>query len=340
LEGVRKSIADVLNNGQSPKYRGEDLRDGIVGVLHARVLQPQFQGQTKERLENTDIEQSIYKTVLRYLQKYVIENTNVSKSILDHAKKLRDAKQAFRAAQKAIKGTKVKKGARGLLPGKLTEAPDCTPQERELFLVEGDGAGGTVIKARVTKKGNRHYQEVFPLRGKLLNTARKGGIEDLVNNKEIQNLFKAIGTGVGDRFDLAKCRYNEVFFLMDADPDGKHIISLLLALFAKHLPELIQEDILRIVDNPLFMGVSAKQRCYGATITEVRQQFGQGEKIQIRRFKGLGESNPEDLRIYAMDPKTRKVIRVLWGGDQDAELVLEYMGRDTTARKEILGVIE
>ncbi len=341
VQGAKRAIADALND-LGDRYRGEDLRDGLMGVIHARVLEPQFKGQTKVKLENAEVETAVYDAVHRHLQRHLAENSVVAKKLRDRAQRLQKARDKFRAEQKAIKGTRVKKGARGLLPGKLVEAPDCTPAERELFIVEGISAEGTVTAARVQlkrKKGRAvHYQEVYPLRGKLANAARATDLAAIAKNQVVKDLFTAIGTGVGDAFDLRRSRCAAVYLLMDADPDGKHIAALLLSLFVRYLPDLIKADMLRVVQNPLFMGVTAKKRVYGNTVEEVKQQFSGKDKPIIRRFKGLGESNPTELQEYALDPSTRSVLRVVWDEENDDRLVLKYMGTDSTARKELLGI--
>jgi DNA gyrase subunit B len=339
VQGLKRALSDVLNDGSdSTKYRWEDLREGLVGVVHVRVAEPLFKGQTKTRLENPEVEDIAYDTAYQQLQRYFAENTAVAKKLRDRASRMAKAREKFRAEQKAIKGTKVKKNARGILPGKLIEAPNCNPDERELFIVEGLSAEGTVTAARVTKKGKKgkyHYQEVYPLRGKLRN-AMQGDLAKITKNPTIKDLFVAIGTGVGDAFDLRRCRYNSIYLLVDADPDGKHIAALILSLFVRHVPELLRTDMIRVVQNPLFMGVSAKERMYANSVEEIKKALG--KKAVIRRFKGLGESNATEISEYAMNPQTRKTLRVLWDENKDEEFVLKYMGSNTEARKELLGV--
>lgn len=343
VHGAKQSVMRTLNAQSKVRHRGEDLRDGLVAVIHAFVSEPKFRGQTKTRLENKEVSESVAEAVDEILNRFFLNNPDVLKDILARAGRLRDARSKFRAQQKAIKGTKLARGARGILPGKLCEAPDVGPTDRELFIVEGDSAFGTVRDARVQKKirGRKvHYQEVFPLRGKLVNAARKDELEKVLKNEEIKNIVLALGTGVGDAFDLSRIRYRALYILMDADPDGRHISALLLSFFARFMPDLIAEDKVRVVLNPLFMGVSKTSRVYGNTIEDVKKQLGKTSQYRIQRFKGLGESDAKDLRIYAMDPKTRQVLRVSWDGEEDQKLVLRYMGLDSSARKEILNIVE
>jgi DNA gyrase subunit B len=181
------------------------------------------------------------------------------------------------------------------------------------------------------------FQEILPLKGKSLNAA-KGDLEEVMNNKELSSIAQAIGTGVEPSFDLRKCRCGSVFLLADADPDGKHITALILAFFALHMPQLIESGRVKVILAPLFRGVSANQTAYGDTIEEVKQKLNSAKNIRLSRFKGLGEANPEDLEIFAMTPKSRRVYQVTWGGAEDKALVLKYMGDGTAARKELLGV--
>jgi len=341
VQGCKKAVVDALNETGDSKFRGEDLREGLVGVVHVRVPEPLFKGQTKAKLENPETEQLLYDAVKQYLLRQLHQTAGLANKLRERAQRLQKARDKYRAEQKAIKGSKVKKGARGLLPGKLVEAPNCTPAERELFIVEGDSANpGPARVTKLTKQGKPyHYQEVYPLRGKNFNAMRKD-LATAAKNQTIKDLFTCIGTGVGDAFDIRRCRYSAIYLLADADPDGRHIVALLLSLFVRHMPDLIRADMIRVVQNPLFMGVSARKRVYGDTIEQVQQQFGAKEKPTVRRFKGIGESNSDELQEYAMDPKTRKILRVAWDEENDARLVLLYMGKDSTARKELLELID
>lgn len=341
VKGVQRAVRNVFQqDGKS--FRNDDLRDGLIAVIHARVGGPEFRGQTKVRLENKSVEEEIASAVEEKLRRFAVQNKKLTKDILDRAVRLASARKKFHAEQEAIKGTKVVKGKRGILPGKMCEAPDCPPQYRELFIVEGKSAFGTVKNARMmlnlNGKRSVHFQEILPLRGKIKNAARCG-LNELFKNEEVTAVAQAIGTGVDASFDISKMRCKAVYLLSDADADGQHINSLLLAFFTKHMPELINAEKVFIVLAPLFMGVANNERVYGDTLEDVRTKLGT-DKCRITRFKGLGESNAEDLRIYAMDPKTRRVLQVRWEGEEDKRRVLRYMSEETSARKELLGVIE
>ncbi len=341
VTGAKRAIQKVLRDNADKKLgalKGDDLRDGLVAIIHAHVKEPQFRGQTKRSLQNKDVDVDVARVVEDAMRKFVVSKAKLVKYLTERAAKLRDAKKELREQQKALRKTKVKKGARNVLPGKLCAAPDCTVDERELFIVEGNSAMGTVQPARVTKKGNRHFQEVLPLRGKVLNAAKVERIDKVLKNEQLSNITQAIGTGIGPSFDLSKCRYKSIFLLMDADADGDHIATLLLAFFVKYMPELIKAGKLYVVNAPLFMGVTAKARAYGNTIEEVREQLPDTKNIRISRFKGLGESDAEDLQVYAMHPKTRDICQVEWGGDEDGKVALRYMEEDATVRKELMGI--
>ena len=346
VEGVKKALQrmfSVVNGSKKERLRGEDLRDGLVAVLNAKIVNPEFKGQTKSRLGNAEVLDLIYSACIGPLKQFATNNPQILKQLVSKAASLRDARQQFRAKQQAIKGVKVAKGARGLMPEKLCEAPDCDASVRELFLVEGDSAGGPVKHGRLriaTKRGPVHFQEVLPLRGKTLNVVRKDDLDKILNNKEINAIVQAIGAGIGDDFDLRKCRYRGVYLLADADPDGKHIISLLLAFFARHLPGLIEAGRLFIVLNPLFRGVSAKKCAYGASVGAVQKKLGRASNIRITRYKGLGESGPMDLRYYALDPNTRRIMKVVWGGTKDQKLTIKYMDKDVAIRKKLMELVE
>jgi DNA gyrase subunit B len=341
VNGVKQAVQRVIAQSSGKKLKGEDIRDGLIGVVHAHVLKPKFRGQTKTCLENKEVKGEVQEVVEDAMRRFVAANSSTTKVIVERAQRLQAARKKFRVEQKAIKATKLKKGAVGVLPGKLIEVPDCPSDKRELFIVEGDGALGTVRDARVRTRHRGqdiHFQEVLPLKGVPLNVVRHG-LAKIVKNKEIEGIFKTIGTGVGPLFDLSRARHSKVFILTDADPDGKHIRALLITLFTEYFPRLVEDGRLWVVLNPLYRGVTTRgDKAYGDTIEEVQQQLKRA-KCHITRFKGLGEMDADDMRP-CIDPATRKVMQVKWGGRKDQERITLYMDKDSTARKELLGVVE
>ncbi len=341
--GAEKAIQKVFSDHSDGKYGrllGRDVRDGLVAIVHAHVLKPEFRGQTKRSLQNHEVKESVERVVDGAMRKFAAANPDTMKSLLQNAVYLRDERKKYRLKQKAVRGTKVAAGARNVLPGKLCSAPDCPPDKRELYIVEGDSAFGTVKQARLTLKNGVHYQEILPLRGKVLNAAQAGGVGQVLKNAELSNVTQAIGASIDPSFDLKKCRYRAVYLLMDADTDGHHIQALLLAFFAKHMPELIKAGRLFVVESPLYMGVTAKQRVFGNSLDDIKKQVGNTKNVRITRFKGLGESGAKALRVYAMNDKTRDTCQVIWGGKSDQEQVMLYMGLDAAARKELLNIVE
>jgi DNA gyrase subunit B len=347
VDGVKQAIQAAFKTIATKEkgLKGDDLRDGLVAIINARVKDPQFKGQTKVKLNNAETKTVVYKGCRKALKKFAATNEPIVKQLVSRAARLRDARQQFKAEKKAIREVSVTKGARGILPGKLCSAPECPSNIRELFIVEGDSASGTVKKARVrvpTKGGSSaiHFQEVLPIRGKSINVAKQKDLDKILNNAEVKSIIQAIGTGIGDKFNLKKCRYRRIHLLGDADPDGLHIVALLLTFFSMHMPELIKEGMIGVVLNPLFMGVSASKRVYGPTVESVKKKLGKTSNIRVTRFKGLGESDADDLRVYAMDPNTRKVMKVDWLGKKDEKWVPRYMGNDVSVRKKLLDLRE
>lgn len=344
VKGARRAIQDVITSYADDKHgklKGDDIRDGLIGIVHAKVVGPKFSSQTKLSLVNSDVEDTVADIVSANLRRFATANQAVVRSVIERAVALRDAKQKFRAQQLAIRGVKVKQGTRGVLPGKLCEAPECSPADRELFLVEGDSAFGSAKDARIKLKYNGkdiHFQEILPLKGKSLNIAKEDDVSAALDNKELSSITQAIGTGVEPAFDMAKCRCGNVYILADADPDGKHITSILLSFFALHMPKLIEAGMVHVVQAPLFRGVTSKATAYGDSIEEVKKKLGTDKNVLISRFKGLGEADADDLEVFAMDPKRRKLVHVEWLGEEDRELVIRYMGKDVRYRKELMGV--
>ena len=305
----------------------EDVREGIVAILSCYLTAPQFQGQTKERLNNPETQSEVDGTVRTALENYLLANRTVGDAIAARVVLAARARSASRAAQQVAR-----KGAvshRLNLPGKLADCSSTDPADCEIFIVEGDSAGGSAKQGR-----DRSFQAILPLRGKVLNT-EQASTDKVLSNKELSDLVSALGCGAGKTFDAAKLRYNKICLLMDADSDGNHICTLLLTFFYRHLPELITGGYVYIAQPPLYridigkethwaLDDSAKERLLGAL---------NGKTASVTRFKGLGEMNPQTLKETTLDPKRRTLLRVTVS-DRDAtdDTIQRLMGREVQPR--------
>ena len=305
----------------------EDVREGIVAILSCYLTAPQFQGQTKERLNNPETQSEVDGTVRTALENYLLANRTVGDAIAARVVLAARARSASRAAQQVAR-----KGAvshRLNLPGKLADCSSTDPTDCEIFIVEGDSAGGSAKQGR-----DRSFQAILPLRGKVLNT-EQASTDKVLSNKELSDLVSALGCGAGKTFDAAKLRYNKICLLMDADSDGNHICTLLLTFFYRHLPELITGGYVYIAQPPLYridigkethwaLDDSAKERLLGAL---------NGKTASVTRFKGLGEMNPQTLKETTLDPKRRTLLRVTVS-DRDAtdDTIQRLMGREVQPR--------
>lgn len=336
VDGAMKAIEDVLKPfAKSKRLDKRDLVDGMFAAVQVLVAEPQFKSQTKDKLLNDDVKKEVYAFLYPQLKAFFDTNKKLAEQIVARALHLRKARESFKKIRAAIGKTTVKKTARGVLPDKLVEAMHCKPEKRELFLVEGDSAGGSAKSARDPK-----YQEVLPLRGKIPNAAQ-WTLAKLLGNEEIASMLTATGvqiTARGKEVDLTNVRIGKLLLLMDADPDGQHIASLVLTFFAKWLPDFVKEGYVYVVDSPLFVGSYKGQRWYSHTVEGLETQSGMAStKLQISRLKGHGEASAAELRHYAMDPDTRKLWKISFG-DDDRELILSLMDKDSTSRKLLLGL--
>jgi len=317
---------DLLPKGVS--VTAEDIREGIVVLLSAYVLEPQFQGQTKDRLNNPEMAAAVDGAVRPALEKWLNENPTLAEQIVGRIVLAARAREASRAAQQVARKTAV--SHRLNLPGKLADCSSTDPGSSELFIVEGDSAGGSAKQGR-----DRRTQAILPLRGKVLN-AEQANAAKVTGNRELSDIVSALGCGVGADFDIGKLRYGKVFLLMDADADGHHISTLLLTFFWRHLPKLIEKGHVYLAQPPLYRIDAAKETHWALDEKErdeILAKLPKNVKPEIMRFKGLGEMMPEQLKATTLDPERRRALKVTVPSVLEAEKALgELMGKDASLR--------
>jgi DNA gyrase/topoisomerase IV subunit B len=331
VKAVRNYIATHKLEPKGVTITAEDIREGLVVVLSSYVHDPQFQGQTKERLNNPETAAQVEGIVRPALENYLNQNPNWAQAVIARITIAARAREASRAAaQQVTRKTAV--SHRLNLPGKLADCASTDPGESELFLVEGDSAGGSAKQGR-----DRRTQAILPLRGKVLN-AEQANVSKLLANKELQDIVSALGCGMGDGMDLGKLRYGKVFLLMDADADGHHITTLLLTFFYRHMRPLIDQGHVYLAQPPLYRVDIGKQTHWALDDLHkerILKEAKANAKPVITRFKGLGEMNPATLKMTTLDPKTRRPLRVRVPSDEllaTDQIIAELMGKDVAAR--------
>jgi len=324
--GVHKLAPKGLN------LSAEDIREGLVVVLSAYVGDPQFQGQTKERLNNPEVANAVDGVIRPAFEQYLNENRSVGESVVARAVLAARAREASRAASQEVK-RKTAVSHRLNLPGKLADCSSTNPAQSELFIVEGDSAGGSAKMAR-----DRKTQAILPLRGKVLN-AEQASMSKLMANKELQDIVSALGCGIGPKLDLSKLRYHKIFLLMDADADGHHISTLLLTFFFRYMKPLIDSRHVYLAQPPLYR-IDIGKSTYWA-LDDIHKEALLDEhqkgnsKPNITRFKGLGEMSPDVLKETTLDRKKRTTLRVsVHEGDElmTDRTISDLMGKDASAR--------
>ena len=311
---------------------GEDIREGLTCVLHVKVKEPQFEGQTKTKLGNSEVEGIVKAVVNEHLGSYLEEHPPVARNIIEKAVSAARAREAARKARDLVRK---KSGLENMvLPGKLADCSIDDPAHSEIYLVEGDSAGGSAKQGR-----DRSFQAILPLRGKILNVER-ARIDKILSNEEIRAMITAIGTGVKGDFKLEDARYHKIILMTDADVDGAHIRTLLLTFFFRQMQELVEAGYVYIAQPPLYRVGRGKEEFYAYSETErddYSKRLGNGEgkgTISIQRYKGLGEMNPDQLWRTTMDPATRTILRVTMEDAATAsQLFDELMGDEVEPRR-------
>ncbi len=330
---------DLLSNGKKKKNEelqiiGKDTREGLVGVLSIKVREPQFEGQTKAKLGNEEAQEAVNHVVKDKLTEYFDIHVDVTKRILDRVIQAAKARLAAKKAREMVRRKSALESS--TLPGKLADCSTKKREKSELFIVEGDSAGGSAKQAR-----DREFQAILPLRGKILNV-EKSSLEKVLKSDTISDIITALGTGIDDDFDISKSRYGKVFIMTDADVDGAHIRTLILTLFFRHFREMINDGMVYIAIPPLFKLTVGKESHYVYTEKEQVQIMKElrGEtnrKVGVQRYKGLGEMNPEQLWTTTMDPTTRRMAKVTMEDAELADSILTtLMGNDVEDRRRFI----
>ena len=337
VAGFRSVLTKVLNNyAKSAKIikesdnnlSGEDVREGLTAVIHVYHPNPQFEGQTKGKLGNPEVKGLVESAISDSLRAYLEQNPSHARKIVEKAQRAAQAREAARRARDLVQRKGLLEGSN--LPGKLSDCSTKDPEQAEIYIVEGNSAGGTAKSAR-----DRHTQAVLPLRGKVLNV-EKARLDKMLKSEQIRNLITALGTGFGNEFAVDKLRYHKVVIMTDADVDGAHIRTLLLTFFFRHMPELIENGYLYIALPPLYMASHGRTKSWLWTNAERDSYLAQqgDTKVNLQRYKGLGEMNAEQLWDTTLNPETRSLNRVQV---QDAELANvvfdELMGTEVPPRK-------
>src|ERR671926_121963 len=314
---------------------GEDIREGLTCVLHVKVREPQFEGQTKTKLGNSEVEGIVKAVVNEHLGTYLEEHPPVARAIIEKAVSAARAREAARKARDLVRKKSGLENA--VLPGKLADCSIDDPAMTELYLVEGDSAGGSAKQGR-----DRQFQAILPLRGKILNV-EKARIDKILSNEEIRTIITAIGTGIKDEFELEKARYKKVIIMTDADVDGAHIRTLLLTFFFRQMPQLIDAGYVYIAQPPLYRVAKGREEYYAYDESEreaFAQRLGNGDgrgSVVVQRYKGLGEMNPDQLWRTTMDPATRTILRVTMEDAVEAsKLFDELMGDEVEPRRQFI----
>ena len=341
--GFRNAITKTFNDyarknkllkDSEPNLSGEDIREGLTAIISVKIEDPQFEGQTKQKLGNSEARGAVDSIVSSQLQIFLEQNAAIGKSIVERSVM---AQRAREAARKARDLTRRKSALEGMsLPGKLADCSDKDPSKCEIYIVEGDSAGGSAKTAR-----DRATQAILPLRGKILNV-EKARLDKIYGNAEIKAMITAFGTGIHDDFDISKLRYHKIIIMTDADVDGAHISTLLLTFLYRFMPELIKQGYVYLAQPPLYKLEKNKKVWYAYSdeeLAKIISEVGRDQNNKIQRYKGLGEMDAEQLWDTTMDPQHRILRRVTMDDETSSELDLTFttlMGDKVEPRREFI----
>ncbi|MCH4191965.1 MAG: DNA topoisomerase (ATP-hydrolyzing) subunit B [Butyrivibrio sp.] len=343
LEGFKIALTKTFNDyarankmlkDSDENLTGEDIREGLTSIISVKIEDPQFEGQTKQKLGNTEARGAVASIVGEQLTYFLEQNPNVAKMVLD---KSILAQRARDAARKARDLTRRKSALDGLgLPGKLADCSDKDPKNCEIFIVEGDSAGGSAKTAR-----SRATQAILPLRGKILNV-EKARVDRIYGNAEIKAMITAFGTGIHEDFDISKLRYNKIIIMTDADVDGAHIATLMLTFLYRFMPDLIKDGHVFLAQPPLYKLEKNRQVWYAYSddeLNKILSDVGRDQNNKIQRYKGLGEMDPEQLWETTMDPERRILLRVNLNEEAESDIDLTFttlMGDKVEPRRDFI----
>ncbi len=338
LDGLKNALTRVVNNygvknnllKENEKLSGDDVREGITAVISVKLMDPQFEGQTKTKLGNSDMRILVNRVVADKFGDYLEENPKAARDLLNKAVNAKRAREAARSARDLIRRKGIFEGAG--LPGKLSDCTDNDPANCEIYLVEGDSAGGTAKQGR-----DRQFQAILPLRGKILNV-EKARLNRILENEEIKSMIKAFGCGFKDEFDITKLRYNRIICMTDADVDGSHIRILLLTFFFRFMRPLVEGGHVYVAQPPLYKVSRNKVDKYAYSDEELRAIMEElGGKCDIQRYKGLGEMNAGQLYETTMDPETRTLLQITVEDAVEADEIFSIlMGEQPELRREFI----
>lgn len=343
IEGFRKALTKTFNEyarknkllkDSEPNLSGDDIREGLTAIVSVKIGEPQFEGQTKQKLGNSEARGAVDNIVSTQLEIFLEQNPSVAKQIVEKSVM---AQRAREAARKARDLTRRKSALEGMsLPGKLADCSDKDPKNCEIYIVEGDSAGGSAKTAR-----DRATQAILPLRGKILNV-EKARLDKIYANAEIKAMITAFGTGIHEDFDISKLRYHKIIIMTDADVDGAHISTLLLTFLYRFMPDLIKEGYVYLAQPPLYKLEKNKRVWYAYSDEELNQilaEVGRDSNNKIQRYKGLGEMDAEQLWETTMDPEHRVLLKVTMDDETSSELDLTFttlMGDKVEPRREFI----
>ena len=343
IVGFRNALTKTFNDyarknkllkDNEPNLSGDDIREGLTAIVSVKIEEPQFEGQTKQKLGNSEARGAVDFVVSKQLEIFLEQNPAVAKATVEKSVL---AQRAREAARKARDLTRRKSALDGMsLPGKLADCSDKNPENCEIYIVEGDSAGGSAKTAR-----NRATQAILPLRGKILNV-EKARLDKIYGNKEIKAMITAFGTGIHEDFDISKLRYHKIIIMTDADVDGAHIATLLLTFLYRFMPELIKQGYVYLAQPPLYKVEKNKKVWYAyddVELNSILEQIGRDNNNKIQRYKGLGEMDAEQLWETTMDPEKRVLLRVTMDEAATSEIDLTFttlMGDKVEPRREFI----